>query len=89
MIWVASGSVGLVLIVLVVLSLVHLARHSEAMTTGQKVGWAALIVLLPFVGLTGYFFWQLEHSDAMQPAMSSRRQDQPAPFLDDPGFHDK
>lgn len=88
MIWVATGSVGVVLLVLVVFGLVHLSRHSEGMSTGQKVGWAALIVLLPFIGLVGYFFWQLEHSDAMQPAMS-RRQDQPAPFLDDPGFHDK
>jgi hypothetical protein len=87
MIWVAFGSVSVILVVVVVWGLVHLARHSERMTTGEKVKWAALIVLVPFVGLIGYLFWQLEHSDAIEPVMSGR-QDEAAPFLQDPGFHD-
>lgn len=88
MAWVAFGSVSVIVVVLVVIGLVHLARHSEGMTTGQKVGWAALIVLLPFIGLIGYLFWQLEHSDVMESAMNKDRQRKSAPFLRDPGFHD-
>lgn len=88
MTWVALGSASVILVVVVVLGLVHLSRHSEGMTSGQKWGWAALIVLLPFIGLIGYLFWQLEHSDAMAPAMDKTRQRGSAPFLKDPGFHD-
>jgi hypothetical protein len=88
MVWVAFGSVSLVWVVLVIIGLVHLSRHSEGMTSGQKVGWAVLIVLLPFIGLIGYLFWQLEHSDAMAPAMDKTRQRESAPFMRDPGFHD-
>jgi len=88
MFWVAFGSVSVVLVILVVIGLVHLWRHSEAMTSGQKWMWAALIVLVPFIGLIGYLFWQIEHSDAMQPAMD-HRQTESAPFLRDPGFHDE
>ncbi len=94
MVWVAMGSVSVVLVVVVIFGLVHLFRHSDKMTSGQKWGWAALIVLLPFVGLIGYLFWQLEHSDAMASAMSGSvegggRRDAAAPFLQDPGFDDK
>jgi hypothetical protein len=94
MIWVAWGSVSVILVVVVVLGLVHLSRHSDKMTGGQKVMWAVLIVLVPFVGLIGYLFWQLEHSEAMSDAMSRSvegggRRDQAAPFLRDPGFDDK
>jgi protein-S-isoprenylcysteine O-methyltransferase Ste14 len=88
MAWVAFGSVSLIVVVLIVLGLVHLSRHSEAMTSGQRVMWAALIVLLPFIGLIGYLFWQLEHSDMMEPAMNKRRQREAAPFLQDPGRRD-
>lgn len=75
-----------VLVVVAILGLAHLWRHREGMTTAQMVMWAAAIALLPFVGLVGYLFWQLEHSDAMQSAMSGRR-DQAAPFLQDPEGH--
>ena len=88
MIWLAFGSVSVLLVVVVILGLVHLARHSDGMTSGQRVMWAALIVLIPFIGLIGYLFWQLEHSEAMESAMSGRR-DQAAPFLQDSGFHDE
>jgi len=88
MAWVAFGSASVILVVLIIIGLVHLFRHSERMTTGQKWMWAALIVLLPFIGLIGYLFWQLEHSDAMAPAMDKTRQRGSAPFLKDPGFHD-
>ena len=88
MAWVAFGSVSLIGVVLVVIGLVHLSHHSEGMTTGQKVGWAALIVFLPFIGSIGYLFWQLEHSDVMEAAMNKDRQRTSAPFLRDPGFHD-
>ena len=88
MTWVAFGSASVILVVVVILGLVHLSRHSERMTTGQKWMWAALIVLVPFIGLIGYLFWQLEHSDAMAPAMDKTRQRESAPFLKDPGFHD-
>jgi hypothetical protein len=88
MFWVAFGSVSVVLVVLAVLGLVHLFRHSEGMTSGQKWGWAALIILLPFIGLIGYLFWQLEHSEMMESAMDKSRQRKAAPFLRDPGMHD-
>lgn len=88
MTWAAFGSVSVVLIAAVVFGLVHLIRHSERMTPGQKVKWAALIVLLPFIGLTGYLFWQLEHSEAMESAMEGGRSEA-APFLRDPGSHAK
>jgi hypothetical protein len=68
---------------MVVLGLVHLIRHNVLMPSGQKVKWALLIVLLPVIGLIGYVFWQLEHSEAMESAMSGRR-DESAPFLRDP-----
>ena len=94
MIWVAWGSVSVILVALIVFGLWHLSTHSDKMSSGQKIMWAALIVLLPFVGLIGYLFWQLEHSDAMASAMSGSvegggRRDQAAPFLRDPGFDDK
>ena len=88
MTWVALGSTSVILVVVVVLGLVHLFRHSDGMTSGRKWGWAALIVLLPFIGLIGYLFWQLEHSDAMASAMDKTRQRESAPFLKDPGFDD-
>lgn len=88
MAWVAFGSVSVILVVVVVLGLVHLSRHSDRMTGGQKAMWAALIVLVPFIGLIGYLFWQLEHSEAMESAMTGR-QGKAAPFLRDPGVDDK
>ena len=87
MFWVAFGSVGVILVIVVVLTLIHLARHSDRMSTGRVVMWAALIVLLPFIGVIGYLFWQLEHSEMMSAATTGRR-DQAAPFLRDPRDHD-
>ncbi len=87
MIWVGFGSVGIVLVVFVVMGLLHLSRHSDRMKTSQVVMWAALIVLVPFIGLIGYLFWQLEHSEAMAGAMTGRR-GEAAPFLQDPSFRD-
>lgn len=94
MVWVAFGSVSVVLVALVIFGLWHLFNHSDKMSTGQKWGWAALIILLPFIGLIGYLFWQLEHSEAMSDAMSRSvetggRRDAAAPFLRDPGFPDE
>lgn len=80
--WAAFGSVSVVLVAAMVIGLVHLIRHNERMTTLQKVRWAALIVLVPFIGLTGYLFWRLEHSEAMESAMSDRQRAS-APFLRD------
>ena len=81
--WAVFGSVSVVLVAVMVVGLVHLIRHNERMTSGQKVKWALLIVFLPFIGLTGYLFWQLEHSEAMASAMSGRRSES-APFLRGP-----
>ena len=53
MAWVAFGSLSLIVVVLMIIGLVHLFRHSDRMTGGQKWGWAALIVFLPFIGLIG------------------------------------
>lgn len=94
MVWIAMGSVSVLLVALIIFGLWHLSRHSEKMSSGQKVGWAALIILLPFIGLIGYLFWQLEHSEMMSDAMSRSvetggRRDSAAPFLRDPGFKDE
>jgi cytochrome b subunit of formate dehydrogenase len=81
--WAVFGSVSVVLVAVMVVGLMHLTRYNERMTSGQKVMWAALIVLLPFIGLTGYLFWQLEHSEVMESAMTGRRSES-APFLRGP-----
>jgi hypothetical protein len=86
--WAVFGSVSVVLVAVMVVGLVHLTRYNDRMTPRQKVMWAALIVLLPFIGLTGYLFWQLEHSEAMESAMTGRRSES-APFLRGPRSRSK
>ena len=85
-----SDSYGLffvvILVALAVLGLVLLARDRHSMETGQVVKWAILLVLLPGLGVLGYFFWRLEN--AIQRGTPGR-QDESASFLRSPGFKDK
>ena len=73
MVWVAGGSVSLILVILVIMGLVDLARNRDTMSTGQVVLWAALIILIPFVGLIAYLFWRIARSEAMADALSVER----------------
>lgn len=68
MIWVAGGG-GLLLFVLMVLGLVDLMRQRHTMEMWQIVVWAAVLVLLPVVGLVGYLFWRIARSEGMQDAI--------------------
>jgi len=71
MIWVA-GAGSLVLFVLAVIGLVDLIRNRHTMETWQFVVWAALIVLVPVIGLVSYLFWRIFRSEAMQDAIDFR-----------------
>ena len=68
MIWVAGGG-GLLLFVLMVLGLVDLMRQRHTMERWQIVVWAAVLVLLPVVGLVGYLFWRIARSESMRGAI--------------------
>jgi hypothetical protein len=59
----------LVLVVLVVVGLVDLIRARHTMETWQVVVWAAMIVVVPVIGLVAYLFWRLFRSQAMQEEM--------------------
>jgi hypothetical protein len=67
-IWVAGGG-GLLLFVLMVLGLVDLMRQRHTMERWQIVVWAAVLVLLPVVGLVGYLFWRIARSENMRGAI--------------------
>jgi hypothetical protein len=67
-IWVAGGG-GLLLFVLMVLGLVDLMRQRHTMERWQIVVWAAVLVLLPVVGLVGYLFWRIARSESMRGAI--------------------
>ena len=85
-----SDSYGLFLIVLLValtiLGLVILARERHSMQTRQVVKWAILIVVLPGLGVIGFFFWRLEN--AVHRGTPGRR-DRAAPFLRGPTPRDR
>ncbi len=85
-----SDSYGLFLVVLLValaiLGLVILARDRHTMSTRQVVKWAILIVVLPGLGVLGFFFWRLEN--AVQRGTPGRR-DRAAPFLRKPTSRDR
>ena len=69
MIW-AAGAGSLILLIVAVVGLVDLIRNRHKMETWQVVVWAALIVLLPVVGLVAYLFWRIFRSEAMLDAIT-------------------
>ncbi|MDJ0952584.1 MAG: hypothetical protein QNJ81_02780 [Acidimicrobiia bacterium] len=85
-----SDRYGLFLVVLLVavaiLGLVILARDRDSMQTREVVKWALLIVLLPGLGVLGFFFWRLEN--AIHRGTPGRR-DRAAPFLRKPTSRDR
>lgn len=76
MIW-AAGAGSLVLLILVVAGLVDLIRSRHTMESWQVILWAALIVLLPVIGLVAYLFWRLFRSEAMRDAVEFREEQGP------------
>jgi hypothetical protein len=82
--WLASWVV--IDVVLVVLGLINLARNRHEMQTRLVVKWATLLVLLPVVGMIGYWFFRLEN--AIQRGTPGRR-DEAASFLRSPRLRDR
>jgi hypothetical protein len=68
-IWAAGGG-SVVLLILAIVGLVNLIRNRDKMETWQVVGWAALIVLVPILGLVSYLFWRIFRSESMQGAFA-------------------
>lgn len=75
MVWIGTGS--LIVAIVVIIGLVDLFRNRHTMETWQVVLWAALIVLIPLIGLIAYLFWRISRSEAMQDAMSVPRDQTP------------
>ena len=69
MVWMV-GAGSLVLLVFMVLGLVDLFKQRSSMSTGQTVGWALFIVIVPLVGLFSYLFWRISRSDAMEDSIA-------------------
>ena len=69
--WIGSGTV--IVVILAILGLVDLFRNRHTMETWQGVLWAALIILIPLVGLIAYLFWRISRSEAMEDALSVPR----------------
>lgn len=67
------GTGSVLLIAIWVVGLVDLFRQRHKMETWQLVVWAALIILLPLIGLVAYLFWRISRSEAMDDAMSVER----------------
>jgi len=63
------GAGSLVLLVFMILGLVDLFKQRASMSTGQTVGWALFIIIVPIIGLFSYLFWRISRSDAMQDAI--------------------
>jgi hypothetical protein len=55
--------------VLLVIGLVDLTRNRHNMETRQVAVWAAVLVLLPVVGLVSYLLWRLARNESMQDAI--------------------
>ena len=85
-----SDSYGLffvvMLVALAILGLALLARDRHSMETRQVVKWATLLVLLPGLGVLGYFFWRLENGGH---SGTPKRRDRAAPFLRNPNPRDR
>ena len=73
--WIGTGSV--IVLILAILGLVDLFRNRDTMETWQVVLWAALIILIPLVGLIAYLFWRISRSEAMEDALSVPRDKTP------------
>ena len=73
-------------IVLLVLSLINLARNRHEMESRLVVKWATLLVLVPIIGMIGYWFFRLEN--AIQRGTPGRR-DEAASFLRSPRIKDQ
>jgi uncharacterized membrane protein len=73
--WIGTGSV--IVVILAILGLVDLFRNRHTMETWQVVLWAALIILIPLVGLIAYLFWRITRSEAMLDALSVPRDQTP------------
>jgi uncharacterized membrane protein HdeD (DUF308 family) len=73
--WIGTGS--LIVGILAILGLVDLFRTRHTMETWQLVLWAALIILVPLIGLIAYLFWRISRSEAMQDALSVPRDQTP------------
>ncbi|MEA2023879.1 MAG: PLD nuclease N-terminal domain-containing protein [Actinomycetota bacterium] len=69
------GTGSVLLIALWVVGLVDLFRQRQKMETWQLVVWAALIILVPLIGLVTYLFWRISRSEAMDDALSVQRND--------------
>lgn len=69
--WIGTGTV--IVVILAILGLVDLFRNRHTMETWQVVLWAALIILIPLVGLIAYLFWRISRSEAMEDALSVPR----------------
>ncbi len=70
-----------ILAVLIVFALFHLWRRRDTMPRREVVKWALVILLVPIVGVIGYYFSLLDK--AVERGTPGRR-DQAAPFLKSP-----
>ena len=75
--WLGAGA-SLIVLIMWIVGLVDLWRNRHTMETWQVVLWAALIILIPAIGLIAYLFWRISRSEAMQDALSVPR-DQTSP----------
>jgi hypothetical protein len=63
------GAGSLLLVLLMVIGLVDLFKIRHTIGTPQLVLWAALVVMLPVVGLITYLFWRIARAASIQDAM--------------------
>lgn len=69
------GTGSVLLIALWVIGLVDLFRYRHRMEMWQLIVWAALIILLPLIGLIAYLFWRISRSEAMSDALSVQHEE--------------
>lgn len=77
MVYVLGVGASLIVAILWIVGLVDLFRNRHTMETWQVVTWAALIILIPAIGLIAYLFWRISRSEAMKDALSVPRDQTP------------